>query len=433
MMKRIFFLIGLSVVLGVAACSDDDFSTSENDALTFSADTLKMDTVFSTVPSSTYGFWVYNRSQHALRIGNVALEDEESGFRVNVDGSFLQPVASDIEIRKGDSAYVFVELTAAPTGREGIVPLRNRLQFQLASGKRQHVTLQAWQWDADIKEWWNVDSDTSVEEGRPIVVMRGLRVGDQATLKLNRCQLFFHDGAKCEVAGRIEAQHTVFRGDRLDNMLSQLPYDRVSGQWAGISLEENARGSWTNCDIRNAVNALVCREGSEVTLHGTRIHNSKGHGIDANHAQLDISLCQLTNAAGCCLLARGGRVEMTQTTLAQFYPFDANRGEAFRVEQAEVECSNTLITGYGDDELWTEGDQLMFQRCIIRKTLALPSEQQQEVTWENGEWKTEGKDHFVLVDETRQQYDFTLSPESPARQLGIGCLWQGPNDSEYGK
>ena len=72
-----------------------------------------MDTLFATVPSSTYTFWVHNRSNDGIRLRSVRLErGGQSGFRVNVDGTFLNPVATNLEIRKGDSIRVFVEITA---------------------------------------------------------------------------------------------------------------------------------------------------------------------------------------------------------------------------------------------------------------------------------------------------------------------------------
>jgi len=49
--KTIFFVA--VVILLAASCSDDDsFSNSPNNLLTFSSDTIKMDTVFSKVPTS---------------------------------------------------------------------------------------------------------------------------------------------------------------------------------------------------------------------------------------------------------------------------------------------------------------------------------------------------------------------------------------------
>lgn len=423
-MRRIFFYLCLVVAFGLCACSDEEtFSVDKHDVLTFSTDLLKMDTVFSTVPSSTYGFWVYNRSKHALKIEKVALKNADKGFRVNVDGTYLNGKVTDVEVSKGDSLYVFVELTAPLSGQKEISLVEDELLFQLSNGASQSMLLQAWQWDADIKEWWNVEQDTQVDGEMPIVVMRGMQVKEGATLRLNHCQLFFHDGASCEIKGKIEAQNTVFRGDRLDRMLLQLPYDRVSGQWEGITLEKQAEGLWNKCEIRNAMNGLRCQAASVATLCDSRLHNNKGNGVESQDATLYIRQCQLTNAAGNCLYAQGGKVEMSHCTLAQFYPFDANRGEALRVEQSSLTCEHTLITGYATDELSTKGDDLTFRHCMIRAADHSHAGNYEEVVWESEANEIGGKDHFVLIDELHQHYDFTLRTESPAYALGIGCVW----------
>lgn len=97
---------------------DEDFSSSRADLLTFSTDTVRLDTTFSNVPTPTRTMWVYNRSGKGIRCSNIRLEGgNQEGFRVNVDGTFLGQAAgfqtNDVEIRKGDSIRVFVELTSA--------------------------------------------------------------------------------------------------------------------------------------------------------------------------------------------------------------------------------------------------------------------------------------------------------------------------------
>lgn len=57
--RNIILLI--SFVCLLISCTDDDsFSLSKSDILTFSSDTISMDTVFSTVPTSTrtFGFTI---------------------------------------------------------------------------------------------------------------------------------------------------------------------------------------------------------------------------------------------------------------------------------------------------------------------------------------------------------------------------------------
>ena len=72
-MKRIFYF--LTIVALFVACSDDDnFSSAGGLRLTFSTDTLKMDTVFSKTPSATYTFWVYNNNDDGIRLQIVRLD-----------------------------------------------------------------------------------------------------------------------------------------------------------------------------------------------------------------------------------------------------------------------------------------------------------------------------------------------------------------------
>ena len=146
-MKRIFYV--LAIALCLVACQDDDkFSTSTGLRLTFLEDTLKMDTVFSRTPSSTYTFWVYNQNDTGIRLDQVRLRrGNQTGYRVNVDGIYLDNAngsqTSDVEIRRNDSLLVFVELTPGETGQQEPVLLEDDLLFILESGVEQKVCLRA--------------------------------------------------------------------------------------------------------------------------------------------------------------------------------------------------------------------------------------------------------------------------------------------------
>ena len=70
------------------------------------------------MPTPSRSFWVYNRTGKGLRCQSVRLENgNQKGYRVNVDGSYLGTEAGfqtqNVEIRKGDSIRVYVELTSA--------------------------------------------------------------------------------------------------------------------------------------------------------------------------------------------------------------------------------------------------------------------------------------------------------------------------------
>ena len=143
MIRRILFFF--AILMALVGCEDNDsFTTSTSARLSFSIDSLKMDTVFSTVGSRTYDFWVYNRNSDGVRLQSVRLaQGNQTGFRVNVDGAYLDnslgSVVTDLEMREGDSIRVFVELTAPENGALEPQLVEDRLVFRLESGVEQRA------------------------------------------------------------------------------------------------------------------------------------------------------------------------------------------------------------------------------------------------------------------------------------------------------
>ena len=83
MMNKVIILIAnillLANIMLLASCSDDDtFSTSPSFKLTFSADTLSLDTVFSTVPSHHKQLVVYNNNADGMRISKPGKRNEDT-------------------------------------------------------------------------------------------------------------------------------------------------------------------------------------------------------------------------------------------------------------------------------------------------------------------------------------------------------------------
>ncbi len=432
MMKRLFFLLPLVVAL-LTACEDNDsFSTSRAYLLTFPADTLQMDTVFSNESSSTYSFWVHNRSGEGVRIQTARLErGTQSVFRVNVNGIFLNPVGSNFEVRDGDSIRVFVEVTPRETSQTEPQEIEDNLLFLLESGVEQRVNLRAYSWDAIRLDRLVIDRDTTIECSRPVLVTGdSIRVSAGATLTLRNTTFYFSNATGIDVSGFLYAENCVFRGDRLDNLFDYLPYDRLSGLWGGIRLQPGAEGiSMTNCEIRNACDALVC-DSTVVELTQCVIHNNKGYGLQANHCDVVLDYCQLSNTLGDCLSLDGSVAIIDHTTLAQFYPFSASRGAALRFINTTypmvLKCTNTLVTGYEDDVVMGEmADTTIvfdyyFADCLLRTDSVADAERFERIIWETPKDSVQGKQHFVKIDEENFDYDFTIDSISPAFSRRIG-------------
>ena len=445
-MKRIFFFLTIGMLL--AACTDNDtFTTSTSSRLTFSVDTVKMDTVFASVGSSTYTFWAFNNNSNGIRIASVRLKKgNQTGFRVNVDGAYLDntlgSVVSDLEVRKGDSIRVFVELTA-PVGNEMEARLlTDDLIFTLESGVEQNVVLQGCAWDAEM---WNdkvFTTSTLIASKRPIVVYGGIKVEKNVTLTLRNTQFFFHDQAGMDVYGTLIVDSVLMRGDRLDHMFDYLPYDRVSGQWRGLHFFESSTGNQMHLtEIRNATDAIVCdssrlaNDNQRLFMDSCIVHNSKGTALQLYNAYVGLKDCQITNTGGSGIVAYGGAVLLEGCTLAQFYPFTADRGVALCFYNAyednpypleTLSCRNTILTGYADDELMgtqTKEDaafNYIFENCLLRTPEVKDDTLHfKNIIWENPKDEIQGKRHFKLVDEQNLIYDFHLDSLSTAK--GLGC------------
>lgn len=446
MNKLLIFLWCTILGLAIVSCSDDDtFSASPGNRLSFSTDTVKLDTVFSKVPTATKTFWVYNRSGNGIRCSNIRLANgNQTGFRVNVDGSYLGPTSgyqlNDIEIRKNDSIRVFVELTSPNNNQEVPTLLYDDLVFSLESGVQQMVNLRAYTWDVEM---WNnpvIDEDTTIPASTPVIIYGGLTVKQGATLTLEPgVTLYFHADAGLEVYGRLLAhgspdKNVVLRGDRIDRMFDYLPYDNVSGQWKGIHFyEKSYENELHYVDIHSACDAVVCDSSDvsrlKLSLYNSVIHNNEGDGLHSVHSVVDVKNCQLTNTLGDCVNVCGGVCLLQHCTLAQFYPFSANRGVALRFGNVnddgvyplyDFSCVNSLVTGYADDVIMGEADStatysFKFDHCILRTPALDESERIVQVTWEDPEQTDSvGTHHFALIDTDNLRYDFRLDSLSLA-------------------
>ncbi|MBR2231424.1 MAG: right-handed parallel beta-helix repeat-containing protein [Prevotella sp.] len=433
----------------MTGCQDDDsFSTNVSNILSFSADTVKLDTVFSAVPTTTRTFWVHNESGDGIRCTNIRLErGNQSGFRVNVDGVYLGSEsgyqASEVEIRKGDSIRVFVELTSPVNGRNKPWLVEDNLLFLLESGVTQKVNLNAYSWDAIKYRNLHITNDTTLTGDRPIIVYGKLTVKEHATLTLAAgTTLYFHDGGGIDVYGRLCSQgeagkEVILRGDRLDWMFDYLPYDLMSGLWDGIHFYETSYDNVMEfTDLHSSFNGIVCDsadvEKQKLTLKNMTVHNCQGKGLSTVNCKVTAENCQFTNTLYECVDILGGDVTMNHCTLAQFYPFDSNRRPALNYYSTttmpllRMDCINSIVTGYPEDVVMgaTENENIPFNYRFISSILRTPAVEDAEhiidVIFENVEdtASVQGDKHFKLVDINTQHYDFHLDSLSPAINKG---------------
>ncbi len=437
----------MSLSLFMASCDDDEaYTTSPSALLAFSADTIRFDTVFTTIGSATQLFKVYNRGDEPMMLSSIRLAGRgETGFRVNVDG-LSGTEFTDVEVRDDDSLYVFVEVTVDPRNEDNPFLLRDSLQFLLQSGICQQVQLEAYGQDMIVLRGTVFSTDTTLTGERPHVVYDSLVVDSNATLSLSEgVRLHFHNGAFVRVYGTLKAEGSVerpvvFRGDRLDRMFDDLPYDRLDNQWGGITLSASSFDNYLNhVDIHSGSWGIRCdssaSDRNKLTIENSVIHNVAGNALSAVGGRLWIGNSELTNAGSHCLKVRGGDVQVVHSTLANFYPW-AYRGAALSLSNewcplTRADFRSSIVTGYSSNELMLMRDKVdtlafnfRFSHCLLN----IPADSIGADTLPDGRYyrvriDSLGHDvnritNFPSIDTDIFYYDFSL--DSLSQAVGAG-------------
>ena len=449
------WLLILVVLIGTIACTDErTFTTNPNHRLTFSTDTVAFDTLFTEVSSATYAFRIYNRNPADLRILHATLAGGASSpYRVNVDG-MAGTTFSDLTLRKADSMYVFVEVTVDPRGQDTPFEVCDSLCFTLESGITQQVILTASGQDATVLRGTIIDTDTRFTATRPYLIYDSLCITDGATLYLDPgTRIFFADKVEMQIYGRIEAVGTMeypitLRGARTDRMFSYLPYDRLPAQWGGITLHESSYGNvLVHCDIHSGTYGLRVK-GTGSDTQKVAMYNSQIHNVNLDALQLTLSKglfanSLFSNAGGHCVNILGGQVDFLHCTIANFFPWKGDRGEAVSITNYVADTDslypllganfiNSIITGSKDDELtgtvvaksdtadWSAYARYVFAHSLVNTkhdTRNPDTLHYVNIVWEHRDSTAYGSSHFRTIDHSNFIYDFHLDSLSTARGI----------------
>lgn len=302
--------------------------------LSFSADTVFFDTVFTTMGSITRRLRVYNRGNRAVEIDRIALAGAgNSPFSLVING---QPgnLLEKIRLIGGDSLLILATVRIDPADKDRPFLVRDSVLFQ-ARGTQQHVKLWAWGQDAVfLRGRTLVDSDTEWSPRRPYVIFDTLLVGPGATLNLPAgTELRFADRAVMLVAGTLRAEGTTERPVRLLNLRKDPPFDRTAGQWRGlIFLQASQRNLLRHTHLLNATTGIYlgtpdANDEPDLVLEQVLIENTSIAGLVAYTSDLLAVNTVINNSAGPALAClAGGNYTLLHCTLAN-YAFDFFREE----------------------------------------------------------------------------------------------------------
>ena len=446
-MKAFSTFILSFLLLSLASClGEEPFSTAPDDKLVFSHDTLDLDTVIAGQSTNTYTFQIFNPNKKALHITRAALGGGASSpFAVNVDGMWLASgTGGPFTVYSEDSLRVFVNLNAPVTDLDDPQPIEEHISFFLESGGEQRVVLTAAGQDVVMLKGEEITEPTRFQSPRPYQIMDSLVVREGATLTLGAgVRLYFHPGAELVVHGTLKAEGTfekrvVMRGDRLGNMFSNQPYDRIPGQWGGVHFTATSKDNdLTWCDIHAGDYGILCDSSSldvqKLIIDNSIIHNTRGDAFHARHCQTFVANCQLTNAGGNCVTLLGGDHTFMHCTIGEFYPFTGGRGVALSFNNFDgdvplplTRCQfvNSIITGYADDDIMGSASETfkdtpfnyVFKNCLMNTPRVENEAIIDCIFEEDTEDKTLRKtgNFFPEFDTAQLLFPFTLSPKSAA-------------------
>lgn len=445
-LKRLPLVLFVVCSMLTACSSTDSYGPAGNRTLVFGVEQVDLGTVFAGVPSARKDIWVYNPTGEGIVCSEIRLaQGNQTGFRVNVDGWYLGPTSGyrvqDVEIASGDSIRVFVELTSYPSGSDEPVAITDDLIFSLSGGTTQRLPLTASVWDAVEVPSYNITANTTISSEKPMLVKENITVAENATLTIAAgTTLYFDSDAGINVNGTLicegtAEQNVILRGQRIDNMFDYLPYDRVPGQWRGLHFSDSSVGNrLTYTDIHSTFDGIIVDQPTDtqaqhLALEQVTIHNCQGYGLLSVGANISLVNTQISNTLNDCLFIDGGSATVNGSTLAQFYPLDADRGAALRFSNGnnalgQMLCQNSLITGYADDVVMgnrqDNGNDFnyRFENCLLRTVAPAESEQANFVDTELEDITDAdfgSYHHFLEFDTENLIYDFSLAENSTAR------------------
>ncbi len=422
-MKKWLYIMVLAVMPWCSlSCEKNNAGDGDEAKLTFSADTVAFDTLFTTIGSTTLQVKVYNRSNRDVVLESVRLAGgSESPFRLNVDGD-TSLVARNVEIMAGDSIFIFIQANVhADTMRVRPFIVEDAILF--SNGQRLPVT--AWGRNAVYHRvlpgdttWYSVVDCEHWDHTRPHVILGAAAVLDGHTLRLQEGdELYFGDGAMLvfDTNARLVAKGTaeqpvLFTSLRHDGWYSFLP-----GQWQCIWFTGGSTGDTIDhAVVENGTGGLRAYPGAEFTVSNTVIRNMSDCALIGQGGAITGRNLLVYDCLGSLTVLQGGSYSFTGCTFADYWPYSPRNQES-------VILANYMITTDGT----VAGDltQADFTDCIIWGS------REQEVLlagmegfslnysfnhcWVKG---TEGVSDPMFVD--KDNGDYHLEEGSPAEGIG---------------
>lgn len=397
-------------------------STSANDRLRFSDDTVFFDTLFTRVGSITKRLIVHNPNKNRVRISSILLAGgTNSPYSIVVNGR-SGPSLSDLDILGNDSVYVLIKVLIDPSNQNLPFLVSDSILFNTNTNK-QKVLLETYGQDAHFYTKETVPCNTVWTNDKPYVLYDTINIAVGCELKIEAgCKIYMHNAAAINVKGKLTVE-----GTKLDSVL--VASDKLNasaknelGQWGGIIFQSTSSGnsiSWTT--IRNATTALTLMPVVDTDTipelildHVYVLHASKGL-IRAAETDLNASNVILSHCPKAILKHAGGCGVWKHCTFANyssgFFREEPNMILGSTTSTLKMYVFNSILWGDKIDEVSVVNAPSVFLKSSI--------------------WKSTytGTNSTILnsnpLFKNTSQFDFRLMSTSPAINL---CTPEGITD-----
>lgn len=374
-MNKFLWIILASLTL--TGCIVDAFDTSPSAQPSFSVnEALDMGLHFAGTPSPTSQLKIYNHNSKNIKLSTVTLRSG-SHFRINVDGRSGR-VFNDVEIRPGDSIYVFVECTLPEVSTPEPQVVSDWLDVT-TNGVMCSLQIYARSQNVNRIDRMTVNSDMTLQAEIPNLIADTLRVAPGATLTLPPgARLLFHDKAALIVEGTLLSNGTSelpveLCGDRTNNVVADISFTVMSNQWEGVYFAPESRGNrLEHTSVINTCQGVAVDSLADLTLVNSRLHNSGGKQLSVGRRSSVTALgCEISNAASALLYLNEGNYLFDRCTIANWYLFAwPDMASVIFANPAETSAtfSNSVLYGRDTpvgDYADVEEVDIWFRRCMF--------------------------------------------------------------------
>lgn len=336
----VLFLCSAWLSVSLPGCKPREEELQTSGSLAFSADTVKFDTVFTTLRTVTKRLWVYNRNPKAVNVDLISLDNSAtSPYKLLINGD-LKQTATGVYIRGNDSLLILVRAEPKDNGLNGAAKayvLEEKLNFR-TNGQDQHVLLRSFGQNIYLHDNATLACSEVWRSDRPHVLYGTVRVPASCTLTIKPgARVYAHAGAALVVQGRLlvnapadyspgtGATDTVkatnanivrFSGDRS----GEVQYATAPGQWTGIVLAPGSQGNIIRyAQIQNATIGVLLYNPDKAAQPDVVIQNSVIRYISGNDVSFAGATSTLGTGAGVYNIQ--GKATLTNTLLNDCYEY----------------------------------------------------------------------------------------------------------------